>query len=95
MARVTARLPRMLGELVGGRSVSLEATTVGGALEELFRLHPQLRVHIFDEDGALRTHVMCFHNDADVRRAERREAPLRDGDEIAVLQAVSGGSSSA
>jgi sulfur-carrier protein len=87
MAEVT--IPRMLAELIGGtRRVAADGATVGEALDALTAAHPQLTVHLFDEDHRLRSHVRCFRND---RSAELTD-PVGSSDRITVLQAVSGGS---
>ena len=80
----------MLATLVrSGRKVPVEAGTVGGALEALFGVHPELRVHLLDERRELRQHVTCFHNDVLVR--EEMDRLVADGDIVTVMQAVSGG----
>lgn len=91
MAGVTVRLPAVLAQVVGGtRTVQLEAPDVSTALKELVRIHPRLAVHLFDETGDFRVHVRCFHGEKLVPGA-RSEAALRDGDELTILQSVSGG----
>lgn len=83
-------LPRLLADVVGGvRRVDLQAHDVSGALDGLCARHPELRVHLFDEQHALRAHVTCLLNGEVVRGTLHR--PLRAGDEVTVLQAVSGG----
>lgn len=90
MASVTVTLPRLLADLVDGdRRVPVDATDVGGALDAACHRHPQLRVHVFDGSGGLRPHVTCLMDGVVVRDALDR--PLADGDEVVVLQAVSGG----
>jgi molybdopterin converting factor small subunit len=69
-------------------SVPVEADSVGAALDGLVERTPALRVHLFDESGALRRHVLCLHNGA---RIGSLDAPVADGDTITLLQAVSGG----
>lgn len=92
MARVTVRLPRLLAGLIDGvTAVTVEAATVEDALGELTRRHPPLAVHLFDESGDLRRHVLCFHNEENTRWRGSLEAPLQPGDEITIIQAVSGG----
>lgn len=82
------KLPRMLADLVhAGRQIELTADTVGHALDTLCGLHPELRVHLFDESGDIRQNVMCFHNDT----TANLEAPVQSGDTVTILQAVSGG----
>ncbi|MHC4415995.1 MAG: MoaD/ThiS family protein [Planctomycetota bacterium] len=92
MARVTIELPSVLSPIIdGGRSVDVEADTVTGALRALIERHPALDVHLFDETGELRRHVLCFHNRTNTRWLESAEVPLADRDTITILQAVSGG----
>lgn len=93
MERVTLRLPGVLATLVEGRrELTLEAGTVHGALRALVEELPVLEVHLFDEKGGLRRHVLCFHNGRNTRWDEGSlDAPLAAGDEILIMQAVSGG----
>jgi len=90
MPRATVRLPRLLEPAVGKvREVKVVGDTLRAAIDDLLRQHPTLGVHLFDEQGALRPHVLCFHN-GDLDR-EVSDRSLADGDEITFLQAVSGG----
>lgn len=90
MPAVTVRLPRLLSDLLGGtRSERVEAVDVAGALAMLCQRHPELSVHLFDETGRLRPHVTCLLNGEVTRDALDRG--LAEGDEVTVMQAVSGG----
>ena len=92
MASVTVRLPSLLAPMVGGTpTIAVDADTLAGALDELVRRHPELRVHIYDESGKLRRHVLCFHNQTNVRWLDELGVPLAAGDTITIYQAVSGG----
>ncbi len=89
MARVDVTIPRMLADLVGGqRRFTVDGDTVDGALAALVERHPELAVHLFDETGAMRQHVTCFHNGVTVAGGP---VPIADGDAVVILQAVSGG----
>ena len=91
MARVTVTLPRLLEPAVGPtRRVELEAESVDEALNLLLERHPNLRVHLFDEQGDLRQHVLCFVGTSQTRLVDRN-APIAEPTEITFLQAVSGG----
>jgi molybdopterin converting factor small subunit len=80
----------LLADLIGGvRREQVSARDVAGALDALCTRHPELRVHLFDEQQRLRPHVTCLANGELVRDAMER--PLVDGDEVTVMQAVSGG----
>ncbi|QBI19797.1 MoaD/ThiS family protein [Egibacter rhizosphaerae] len=88
---VTVRLPGVLQPAVGRvREVEVEASTVGDAIASLLARHPELRPHLFDEGGALRTHVLCVV-DGEPTRLRQPDQPLRAGSEIAFVPAVSGG----
>lgn len=90
MPRVTVELPSMLAGAAGGaRRHEASGATWQDALADLLARHPALRVHVLDEEGALRPHVLCFVDDRNTRWGEDR--PLAEGSRITILQAVSGG----
>ena len=91
MAWVTVTLPRLLEPAVGAtRRVEFEAGSVGEAIRVLLDRHPTLRVHIFDEQGNLRQHVLCFLDGTQTRLVDR-DIPITEPAQITFLQAVSGG----
>ncbi len=89
---VRIELPSLLHHAADGEgSPCVEARTLRGALDALVGRHPRLRVHLFDERGAFRQHVLCFHNRTNTRWLESLDVPVAEGDTITFLQAVSGG----
>lgn len=92
MARVTVELPSVLDDVMKGeRSLAIEAATLRDALGKVTAAHPQLGVHLFDESGGFRQHVLCFHNQTNTRWLKSLDVELAEGDTIRILQAVSGG----
>lgn len=92
MPRITVRLHGAFRGFAGGaRSAVVEASDVAGALAGLVSTHPALAERLRDEHGRLRQHVQLFANEEDVRHAEGERTPLRDGDILEVVPAVSGG----
>ena len=92
MPRVTVDLPSLLAEVIAGQAtLTVEADTLGQALERAFAQVPTLRGNLYDESGKFRPHVLCFLNDVNSRWLEDLDRPLQDGDCITILQAVSGG----
>jgi molybdopterin synthase sulfur carrier subunit len=75
----------------GSRELPVEAATVRAALDALERSHPALHRSICDETGAVRRHVNLFVNRSHVRELQGLDTPLRAGDVLFVLPAVSGG----
>ena len=92
MPRASLRLPDLLRQLDAAlpATIEVEGATLRDALRAATVAHPMLAGHLFDETGALREHVLCVQNGC-----QRREADLdrgvEEGDELAVMQAVSGG----
>jgi molybdopterin converting factor small subunit len=91
VAEVTIELPSMLATVLGTRRLRAEGSTWQEALADAFAKHPGLKVHVVDESGALRRHVLCFVNDVSTRFEDGPGPALREGDRITILQAVSGG----
>lgn len=68
---------------------------VGGTVAEvvaaLDRQYPGLADYIVDDQGALRKHVNIFVGERLVRDRVRLQDAVADGDELYVMQALSGG----
>jgi hypothetical protein len=89
MAAVHVTIPSMLATLVrSDRRFMVDADDLAHVIGAVFDRHPELRVHLLDEAGAIRPHVSVFHNEEAVRTLT---GPVADGDTVTVLQAVSGG----
>ena len=67
------------------------ASTVAGALEQVFAENPRLRGYVLDEHGTLRQHVTVFVDDSPVRDRSTLSDHVDASSEIFVLQALSGG----
>lgn len=90
--RVLVRLPRVLADLTGcERKMWVSGSTVAQALDDLIRQHPALGLHLFDDTRALRRHVLCFRNEVAVQSRAELEQPLRDGDQLTLVNSVAGG----
>jgi len=75
----------------GARDVTLDAVTLGEALQALVRAHPPLAERLRDERGTLRPHLALFINQDDARLLGWEDAPLHEGDIVHVIPALSGG----
>lgn len=100
MIRVSVRMPRVLSELTRCerqlelelvQRAGIEGSTVRAALSELVRLHPALGMHVFDETGELRRHVLCFCNEVQSDARVTLDQPLRSGDSLTLVNSVAGG----
>ena len=85
-------LPNLLRDSAGGETrLTVHGSTLREALEALFVKFPNLRVHLYDERGRMRQHVLVFYNGESIRWLETLDVPLREGDTLQVINAVSGG----
>jgi molybdopterin converting factor small subunit len=64
---------------------------VRALLDHLAATLPDLERRVRDEQGALRRHVNVFVGTTNVRDLDEQATALGDGDEVAILPAVSGG----
>lgn len=89
---VTVFIPTALRQFAGDRAeVSVEASTVGEALDKVMGEHAELRRHLYSEQGALRNFVNVYVNDDDIRHAQRLDTPVKDGDTVSIIPAIAGG----
>jgi len=89
---IEVNVPTILRDCTGGLNpVTVEASTLAEALERLREEYPLLKVHLYDEQVHLRPHLLIFYNDESTRWLKSLDVPLRQGDKLEILQAVSGG----
>ena len=87
-------IPGPLRELAGDRGevgVDGSAGTVGEALSLLWASCPAVRDRVMTELGEVRPHINIFVDGQSIRYSGGLETPVRDGAEISILPAVSGG----
>jgi molybdopterin converting factor small subunit len=73
-------------------TVSVDAETVGQALSALTEKHPELRKHLYSEEGKLRAFVNVYLNDEDIRYLPGKEAtPVGDADALSIIPSIAGG----
>jgi molybdopterin converting factor small subunit len=87
----TVTFTSALQRFVAAPSAEVEASTVGEALGRVFASNPALRGYVLDDQGALRRHVAVYVNGAPVRDRVRLADRLGPGDQVYVLQALTGG----
>jgi molybdopterin converting factor small subunit len=94
---ITFNVAGFLTDFTNGQNqivVDSPATTVGEALDSLWRHHLGLRDRVLTENGSLRPHVNIFLNADNVRRKQLLDTTLPENCEITILPSVSGGQGS-
>ncbi len=72
-------------------SVKLSGQNIGELLNNLMQKFPNMKKHLFSEDGQIRNFVNVYVNDDDIRYLENRETQLKEGDVISIIPSVAGG----
>lgn len=93
------RVPAQLRDLVGGIAVvelsvgdaADQSTTVTTVLDALANDHPALERRVRDEKGRTRRHVNLFVGAENVRDLDGPSTPIRAGQDLSIIPAVSGG----
>lgn len=72
-------------------NVELPGATVGELLQALVSRHPELRPHLYNEEGKLRSFVNVYVNDEDARFLQREQTRVGAGDRVSIVPAIAGG----
>src|ERR1044071_3251716 len=90
---VSIYVPTALRNFTGGNeSVAVEAGTVADALGALIDKHPNLKKHLYNDEGQLRHFVNVYVNDEDIRYTEKAATAIKDGDTVSIVPSIAGGS---
>jgi adenylyltransferase/sulfurtransferase len=73
-------------------AVQVQAQTVGQALDALTVQHPDLKKHLYSDEGKLRAFVNVYLNDEDVRYLPEKEATsVTEADSLSIIPSIAGG----
>ncbi|HZD72637.1 MAG TPA: MoaD/ThiS family protein [Actinomycetota bacterium] len=90
---VEVRIPTILRKYSdGAKSVEAEGSTVRDLFADLEARFPGISGQLLTEEGGLHRFVNVYVNDEDIRFLGALDAKLDDGDVVAILPAVAGGS---
>jgi molybdopterin converting factor small subunit len=81
-------IPTPLRSYTQAREVEASGATLAEVLADLERRFPGIRFRMIDEQDRMRAHVRFFVNG---KAAFALSHPLSEGDELAIVQALSGG----
>lgn len=72
-------------------SVELSGSTVGEVLAALTSQHADLRKHLFNDEGKLRSFVNVYLNDEDIRYLDKDKTAVKDSDTLSIVPSIAGG----
>lgn len=89
---VSIQIPDELTRYSGGqKSIDVEASTVGEALQCLFSHFPTLQKRLVDENRHFYPYVPAFLNDEKLALRGVTNKPLNEGDQLTFMVIASGG----
>ena len=72
-------------------TIELQGSTVGEVLTALTTQHSDLRKHLFNDEGKLRSFVNVYLNDEDIRYLKKDKTSVKDGDTLSIVPSIAGG----
>jgi adenylyltransferase/sulfurtransferase len=81
-----------LRQYVGKQAtIEVSGATVAEAMTALVAQHPDLRKHLYTDEGKLRAFVNLYVNDEDIRYLQKEATALSEGDNISIVPSIAGG----
>jgi molybdopterin converting factor small subunit len=86
------RIPAALRDYTSGAAeMAVTGDSVGVALDRLLASYPQLRRHLYTEQGELRSYVNVFVNEDDVRTLGGLQTRINADDTLMIVPSIAGG----
>ena len=90
MAKI--HIPTPLRQYAGKQAaVDVKGGSVADVLADLVNQHPDLRRHLYTDEGKLRAFVNVYLNDEDVRYLQKEATPVQESDTISIVPSIAGG----
>lgn len=89
---VTILIPTALRAFTDRRTeVQVAAGTAGEALEAFAAACPDIRQHLYDESGGLRSFINLYVGEKNVKDASGLDTPVPEGETLLIVPAIAGG----
>lgn len=71
--------------------LNVSANNIQETVDELTLNFPELKKHLLDEKGEIRSYVNIFVGDEDIRDLQQSQTPIQDNTVISIIPAIAGG----
>jgi molybdopterin synthase sulfur carrier subunit len=89
----TVIIPTPLRKFTNNTSkLNIRADNVQEIVDDLSLNFPDLKKHLLDEQGKLRSFVNVFVGDEDIRNLQQEQTAVKDETVISIVPAIAGGS---
>ena len=87
------RIPTPLRQYTNGSAeVQVAGGTAGETLGNLAEEYPDLKAHLYTDDGRLRSFVNVYKGDEDIRYLDGPDTEVSEEDELSIIPSIAGGS---
>ena len=88
----TIIIPTPLRKFTNNNSrLQLKANSIQEAVNELTLNFPDLKKHLLDENGKLRSYINVFVGNEDIRNLQQEETVVQHDSVISIIPAIAGG----
>jgi adenylyltransferase/sulfurtransferase len=92
---VIIQIPTALRNFTDRRDeVRVDGDTVGAAFAALTVQYPEIKHHLYQEDGGLRSFINVFVGDTNIKKLQGLDTPLENGAVLMLVPAIAGGTRS-
>lgn len=85
-------IPTPLRKFTGNQAtVETQGETVMDAVQHLTEQYPELKQHVFDQQGNLRSFVRIYVGDDDIKTLDNEQTKVKDDSVISIIPAIAGG----
>ena len=89
---VEVKIPTVFRKYTGNEAtVELNPGTIAELIDQLGERYPGLKDQLIAEDGQLHRFVNVYVNDEDARYLDKLDTKVSEGDKVALLPSVAGG----
>jgi molybdopterin converting factor small subunit len=71
--------------------LQVSANTIGEVIDTLIRDFPDLKKHLLDDQGNLRSFVNIFAGDEDIRDLQQEKTAVQEATIVSIVPAIAGG----
>ncbi len=71
--------------------VNINGNNVKRVVDELTLNYPDLKKHLLDEQGNIRSFINLFVGDEDIRNLQQDQTPIKEETVISIVPAIAGG----
>lgn len=71
--------------------LQVSADTVGGIINSITHDFPDLKKHLLDDQGRVRSFVNIFAGDDDIRDLQKENTPVDESTILSIVPAIAGG----